>query len=188
VSEGRQSPEHDSAGAPKRSPNERRDVQRTINLWQRHVSPDDGAPLLTSFDFSAMKGDWGNRFLICSDRAVDNAAFVMYGINFAQLLDLPHKLTAIAPLMQQIPERYRPIFANGCTKALTEPAPAQFSGSFSFEFKNELYRAVFLPIRIHPNWSKRLIFGSFNYTMVLAVDKKATEKWQADTKPGSGRH
>jgi len=47
------------------------------------------------------------------------------------------------------------------------------SGSFSHEFKNELYRAVFLPIRMHPNWSKWLIFGSFNYRMVLSVDQKA---------------
>jgi hypothetical protein len=40
-------------------------------------------------------------------------------------------------------------------------------------FKDELYRAVFLLIRLHPNWSKRLIFGSFNYRMVLSVDQKA---------------
>lgn len=171
--EGQQSPEHGSIGAPQGRPNERRDVQRTINLWQRNVSKDGGAPLLTSFDFSAMKGDWGNRFLICSDRSVENAAFVLYGMNFAELLDLPHKVTAIVPLVQQIPERYGPVFADGCIKALTEPAPARFSGSFSHEFKNELYRAVFLPIRMHPNWSKWLIFGSFNYRMVLSVDQKA---------------
>jgi hypothetical protein len=176
--EGQQSPDHRHGfvGASKGSPNERRDVQRAISLWQRHISPDGRAPLLTSFDFSAMKGGWGNRFLICSDQGVENAAFVMYGMNFAQLFDLPEKITTIAPLMQQIPVRYRPVFAEGCSKALIEPEPAQLSGSFSFEFKNELYRAVFLPIRIHPNWSKRLIFGSFNYTMVLTVDKKATEK------------
>jgi hypothetical protein len=173
--EGQQSPDHRHGfiGAPKGSPNERRDVQRTINLWQRQVSPDGAAPLLTSFDFSAMKGDWGNRFLICSDQTVENAAFVMYGMSFAQLLDLPNKVAAIVPLMLQIPERYRPVFAEGCVKAQTEPAPARFSGSFSYEFKNELYRAVFLPIRMHPNWSKRLIFGSFNYRMVLSVDQKA---------------
>ena len=173
--EGQQSPDHRHGfiGAPKGSPNERRDVQRAINLWQRNVLEDGGAPLLASFDFSAMKGDWDNRFLICSDPSVENAAFVIYGMNFAQLLDLPHKVTAIAPLVQQLPERYRPIFAEGCSKALAEPAPARFSGSFSYEFQNELYRAVFLPIRMHPNWSKWLIFGSFNYRMVLSVDQKA---------------
>jgi len=105
VLEGQQSPEHGSIGAPQGRPNERRDVQRTINLWQRNASEDGGAPLLTSFDFSPMKGDWGNRFLICSDRSVENAAFVLYGMNFAELLDLPHKVTAIVPLVQQIPER-----------------------------------------------------------------------------------
>jgi len=43
-------------------------------------------------------------------------------MNFAELLDLPHKVTAIVPLVQQIPERYGPVFADGCIKALTEPA------------------------------------------------------------------
>ena len=173
MSEGQQSPEHGSNGASQGRPNERRDVQRTINLWQRNVLEDGGTPLLASFDFSAMKGEWDNRFLICSDRNVENAAFVLYGMNFAQLLDLPQKVTGIVPLVQQLPQWYEPVFTDGCIKALTEPAPARFSGSFSHEFKNELYRAVFLPIRMHPNWSKWLIFGSFNYRMVLSVDQKA---------------
>jgi len=47
------------------------------------------------------------------------------------------------------------------------------SGSFNYDIKVELYRAVFLPIRLHPDWSKRLIFGSFNYRTVLSVDKIA---------------
>jgi hypothetical protein len=56
---------------------------------------------------------------------------------------------------------------------MTEPAPARLSGSFHYDIKAELYRAVFLPIRLHPDWSKRLIFGSFNYRTVLSVDKIA---------------
>jgi hypothetical protein len=126
---------HGSVGAPQGRPNERRDIQRTINLWQRHVSEDGDPPLLTSFDFSAMKGDWGYRFLICSDPTSKIAGFVMYGVKFAQLLNLPHKVTTIAPLMSQIPDRYRPVFAEGCNKALTEPAPARFSGFFSYDLQ-----------------------------------------------------
>jgi hypothetical protein len=56
---------------------------------------------------------------------------------------------------------------------MTEPTPARFSGSVNDDFKAELYRAVFLPIILHPNWSKRLIFGSFNSKTVLSVDQKA---------------
>ena len=64
-------------------PDERRDIQRTINLWRRHVTDDGLPPLLSTFDFSAMKGDWGHRFLICSDPSIENAAFVIYGIKFS---------------------------------------------------------------------------------------------------------
>jgi hypothetical protein len=70
-----------------------------------NVSDDDTSPLLTRFDFSSMKENWDTRFLICSDLNVENAAFVMYGAEFAQLLNLPEKVQAIVAMLQQIPER-----------------------------------------------------------------------------------
>jgi hypothetical protein len=167
------SAEHVSKTASLERSSERRDIQRTINFWQRNVSNDDAPPLLETFDFSAMKGNWGHRFLICSDLNVENAAFVMYGTEFAQLLNLPEKVQAIVAMLQQIPERYRPAFADGCGKAMTEPEPARFSGAFNYDFQAELYRGVFLPIRLHSNWSKRLILGSFNYRVVLSIDRNA---------------
>jgi hypothetical protein len=166
-------PEHVSAEVHRERPNERRDIQRAINLWQKHASEDGGPPLLATFDFSPMRGDWGHRFLICSEPSATSAAFVIYGSKFAQLLGLPEKVTFSIPLIHQLPERYRPVFVEGCSKAMTEPAPTRFSGSVSHDFKAELYRAVFLPIRLHPNWSKRLIFGSFNSKTVLSVDRIA---------------
>src|SRR5262249_17926659 len=169
--DGERSAELVSMTASRERPSERRDIQRTINFWQRNISDDDAPPLLATFDFSAMKGNWDHRFLICSDLNVENAAFVTYGAKFAQLLNLPEKVQAIIPMLQQIPERYSPIFADGCGKAMTEPVPARFSGAFNHDFQVELYRGVFLPIRLHPNWSKRLIFGSFNYRTALSVDR-----------------
>jgi len=65
---------------------------------------------------------------------------MMYAANFAQLLDLPEKVRTIIPLLQQIPERYRCIFADGCHKAMTQAAPARFSGAFDYDFQAELYR------------------------------------------------
>jgi hypothetical protein len=53
---------------------------------------------------------------------------------------------------------------------MADQAPARFNASFDYDFKAELYRAVFLPIRLHRDWSKRLIFGSFNCRTVLSVD------------------
>jgi hypothetical protein len=173
VLDGERSAEHVSTTASLERSSERRDIQRTINFWQRNASDDDAPPLLATFDFSAMKGSWDHRFLICSDLNVENAAFVMYGANFAQLLNLPEKVQAIVPMLQQIPERYHPIFRDGCSKALSDAVPARFSGGFNYDFQVELYRGVFLPVRMHPNWSKRLILGSFNYRVVLSIDRSA---------------
>jgi len=154
-------------------PNERREVDRTIKFWQQNLSKADNHPLLAKFDFSGMKGDWGHRFLICSDQNVENAAFVAYGVRFAKLLKLPKRVTAIIPLSRQLPERYLHLFAEGCRNAINKQVSAQFSGSFDHGFQAELFRAVFLPIRLHESWSKWLIFGSFNYRMVLSIDKQA---------------
>jgi hypothetical protein len=151
---------------------ERRDIRRTFSLWRQNVPADGRVPLLEQFDFSAMKGDWGHRFLICSDEAVENAAFVAYGLRFAELLDLPERVTAIIPLNRQIPERYRSLFAEGCSDAMDKQVPARFTGSFEHDIQAELFRAVFLPIRLNSSWSKWLIFGTFNSQTVLSVDKK----------------
>ena len=158
---------------PRERTNERRDIQRTIDLWQRNMAEGRVLPEVGTFDFSSMKRDWGNRFLICSDLNIESAAFVMYGAQLARLLDLPETVQAIVPLFHQIPERYRPIFAEGCNKAMTQAAPARFSGTFNYDFQVELYRGVFLPIRLHPSWSKRLIFGSLSYRKVLSIDRTA---------------
>ena len=109
----------------------------------------------------------------CSDQAVENAAFVAYGLKFAELLGLPETVTAITPLNRQIPERYCPLFAEGCRNAMDKQVPARFSGSFEHDIQAELFRAVFLPIRLQPGWSKWLIFGSFNCRTVLSVDRIA---------------
>src|SRR5262249_32913966 len=140
---------------------------------QRNMAEGSTLPDVGTFDFSSMKQDWEHRFLICSDLNVENAAFVMYGAKLARLLNLPEKVKAIIPLIHQIPERYRPIFAEGCSKAMTQAAPARFSGAFNYDFQAELYRGVFLPIGLHPSWSKRLIFGSLSYRKVLSIDRTA---------------
>jgi hypothetical protein len=106
-------PEHASAEVRREGPNERRDIQRAINLWQKHVAEDGGVPLLATFDFSPMRGDWGHRFLICSEPSANSAAFVIYGLKFAQLLGLPDKVIISTPLIHQIPERYRAVFVEG---------------------------------------------------------------------------
>jgi hypothetical protein len=154
-------------------PKERRDIRRALEHWLRHASGDDRVPILEKFDFASIKRDWNHRFLICTDQNVENAAFVAYGATFAAQLGLPETVAAVIPLNQQLPERYRPLFAEGCENAMTKQVPARFSGAMEHYFTAELFRAVFLPIRLHPSWSKWLIFGSFNCRTVLSIDQRA---------------
>ena len=150
---------------------ERRDVRRVVDHWFGHTG-EDRVPLLTTFDFSSIRSDWAHRFLICTDRNGEDSAFLAYGSQFAAQLALPEAVTKIIPITEQLPERYRPLFVEGCKNAIAEELPARFSASFEHDFTAELFRAVFLPIRLHANWSKWLIFGSFNCRKVLSVDKR----------------
>jgi hypothetical protein len=81
-------------------------------------------------------------------------------------------MACVVSLYQLIPGRYRPIFAEGCGAVMTKDEPAQFSGTFDHEAKTELFRAVFVPIRLHPNWTTRLILGSLNCRF-RSADKRA---------------
>ena len=149
-------------------PSERRDVRRTIDHWLRNTWGTDSIPLLETFDFSPMKGDWGHRFLICGDDAVEHAVFVTYGPGFAQLLGLSQTAITTIPFVQQIPELYRDMFSEGYAKVIIESGPVHLKGTFTKEGTFEFYRAVFLPIMLHPRWSKQLIFGTFNYRAIAA--------------------
>jgi hypothetical protein len=116
-----------------------------------------------------MRGDWGHRFLICGSQAADSSFFVTYGSGFARLLSLPDKPVTTIPFIQQIPEPYQEMFSEGYSKAAMESSPVTLDGTFRFGARAQLFRAAFMPIMLRPNWSKRLIFGSFNYRSVGAV-------------------
>jgi hypothetical protein len=108
-----------------------------------------------------MGGDWGYRFLLCGSHAVENSVFVKYGSKLAQLLRLPGNVQTTSPLCNKYLPHFE-MFAEGYNKAYSESSPMELKGTFSVESKFLLYRAVFLPIMLQPNWSKQLILGSFN--------------------------
>jgi hypothetical protein len=164
-------PRHVSAAVVREPPREQRDVRRAIALWQQHASADGHPPLLDNFRFSPMTGSWDYRFLICGDQTVGNSVFVGYGFKFARVLGLSDEPLLSIPLLQQLPERYRPLFAEGCIKAIAGQAAVRFSGSFEYEVKIELYRTAFMPIILQPNWSKQLVFGSFNFRTVDRIEQ-----------------
>ena len=116
-----------------------------------------------------MRGEWGYRFLICGGHEVESGVFVAYGSGFAQLLELPAKPVTNIPFIRQIPIPCRGMFVEGYTKAIVESSPITLDGMFRFETSAELYRSAFMPIMLQPNWSKLLIFGSFNCRSVGAV-------------------
>ena len=149
---------------------ERRDVELAIQHWQRNTWGQDCVPLLDTFDFSPMRADWGYRFLICGDPAIENSAFVTYGAGFARLLGLPSEPVTTTPFIRQIPETHREMFAEGYSKAMMECSPVTFEGTLRLAAGAHLFRAVFMPIMLRPDWSKQLIFGSFNCRSVSAAE------------------
>jgi hypothetical protein len=142
---------------------ERRDVRHAIEHWHRNTWGNDCIPFLDTFDFSPMRGDWGQRFLICGGDTVDTAVFVTYGCQFAQLIGLPDQAVTTVPFIEQVPKPYRDMFIEGYDQARIASFPVILEGSFDMASDFDLFRAVFMPIMLQPHWSKQLILGSFDF-------------------------
>lgn len=128
-------------------------------------------PPAIAFDVAHMlEHDWGHRFLISADAVVENHAFLIYGARFARLLGLPEMPVPLLPVMPQLPERYRAVFAKGCADALAERGPVRLSGIFEGEDgEHEAYRAAFAPVAVQPNSLVHLIYGAFNRRILHAA-------------------
>ncbi len=141
---------------------ESRDTERATALWYQKAST-TGLPPVSSFDLSRLTSDWSYRFLIAGDEVVEDAVFLVYGPRFARLLCLPDKPLHYAPVIKQLPLRYRPLFAEGYGQVITQLAPARFSGAVvRVDGEMELYRAAFMPVQ-GTRASTSLILGTFNY-------------------------
>src|SRR5260370_21298210 len=154
----------DTEGGPG-LPIERRDTERAVMLWRKKASAFGCPPSLAEFAFCRIRGDRGYRFII-SGGDVECAVFLVYGPQFPRLLELREKPVCYKPMVEQIPERYQPLFIEGSRDAISDAAPARFRGAVLHEGKVELYRAAFMPVRLNPTSSHALIFGSFNYPIV----------------------
>ncbi len=129
---------------------EQRDTERAVTLWHNKASATGGPPPITAFDLSRLTGDWGHRFLISTDKIVEDSVFLIYGSPFARLLELPETPLSFTPMVEQLPERYRPLFG-----------------------EIEFYRAVFMPCKLNASSWRPLIFGSFNYRVMPRVSASA---------------
>ena len=142
---------------------ELRDTELAISLWRQKASEFDGVPPPTAFDFSSMiAGTWNHRFVICTDAAVGELTFLIYGSRFAQLLELPSEPVSGVPIARQLPGRYLSLFIEGCREAVAQAAPVRLSGAVVDYGQIELYRAAFMPLAMRQHSLMRLVFGSFN--------------------------
>ena len=152
---------------------ERRDTELAITLWHQKASELGTPPPFEAFDFTRLTIDWSYRFIICGDDAA-HSVFLLYGVQFARLLQLPERPNYYDPLIVQLPTRYRALFTEGCEAACSEAAAAKFSGAVAHHGCTELYRAAFLPMRLRLSELRPLVFGSFNYRAI----ERVPERWQ----------
>ena len=83
---------------------ELRDTEHAIAFWRRKASEFGGLPPTEAFDFSRMfVGGWGHRFVICTDAVVGELVFLIYGLRFARLLELPEAPISGIPITGQLP-------------------------------------------------------------------------------------
>jgi hypothetical protein len=162
---------------------EQRDTERAITLWHNKASASGGLPPITAFDLSRLSDDWGHRFLISTDKIVADSVFLIYGSPFARLLELPGAPLSFTPMLEQLPERYRPLFGEGCVEAISDMAPARFSGAVVHHGKIEFYRAAFMPCKLNASSWRPLVFGSFNYRVVPRVSTSTALRRMAGWPP-----
>jgi hypothetical protein len=143
---------------------ELREGERVLRHWELKAAQFGAPPPLTAFDLSQMlKQEWAHRFLISADAVVENHAFLIYGAKFAQLLGLPEMPVPLVPMMPQLPERYRAVFAKGCSEAIADQAPVRLGGIFARENgEHEAYRVAFAPLAVRSNSLTQLVYGAFN--------------------------
>ena len=146
--------EHDLAS-------EHRDTERAIHLWRQKLS-NGLPPEATAFDLHRVQVDWGYRFVISTDVFLQSAVFIIYGIQFGRIFNLPQEPNSFVPILDQLPRRYHELFIDGCGEVLSNPEPARFSGALRHGSQLELYRAAFMPLRA----GSPLILGTFNRRVV----------------------
>lgn len=156
-------PQTPSVAAP-RIQGEKRESERALLYWRQKVAQFGDPPPLMSLELTRMLNrDWNHRFLISTDPEIENYIFLIYGKQVAHLLDLPDEPVQRVPMIRQLPQRYVPIFVEGCSEAASRPGPVRKSGRFErWDGQVELYRLAFVPVTVRPNSAVSLVYGAMN--------------------------
>jgi hypothetical protein len=152
-------------------PLEERDTQNAIALWRKKAEQFGTPPPIAEFRLNDV-GDDCFRFLILVDLLVnEDSVFLAYGSIFAKRLGLPERPSIFVPMLKSIPERYRFLFAEGCSSAIAQAEPLRFTGEIAKSGGSELYRACFMPLKMGVE-TMQAIFGSFNFRFRAAASQR----------------
>jgi hypothetical protein len=147
---------------------ERRESERAIAYWEKKIERLGKSATVAALDLADMNmPDWSHRFVIAVDPVVENSSLLLYGAEFAKLLELPPKGTPHVPMVRQLPRHLSRVFMQGCGDAHVHREPIRMEGEIPREDgKMELYRAAFIPVGVKENSLTHLAFGAFNSVVV----------------------
>jgi hypothetical protein len=143
---------------------ERRESERAIRYWEKKIEKLGRSATVAALDLAEINTpDWSHRFVIAVDPVVENSSLLLYGSDFAKLLDLPPKGTPHVPMVRQLPRHLSNVFMQGCGDAHNQRQPVRLEGEVTRpDGKMELYRAAFIPVGVKENSLTHLAFGAFN--------------------------
>ena len=143
---------------------ERRESERVIRYWEKKVEKLGRSATVAALDLAEINSaDWSHRFVIAVDPVVENSSLLLYGLDFAKLLDLPPKGTPHVPMVRQLPRHLSNVFMQGCGDAHNHRQAIRMEGEVARpDGKTELYRAAFIPVGVKENSLTHLAFGAFN--------------------------
>jgi hypothetical protein len=147
---------------------ERRESERAIAYWEKKLEALGPTATVAALDLGEINSeDWSHRFVIAVDPMVENSSLLLYGSNFAKLLDLPTKGAPHVPMVRQLPRHLTEVFMRGCGDAHSQREPIRIEGEIDREDgRRELYRAAFIPVGVKENSLTHLAFGAFNSRVV----------------------
>jgi hypothetical protein len=143
---------------------ERRESERAIRYWEKKVEQLGRGATVAALDLGEINSEaWSHRFVIAVDPVVENSSLLLYGSDFAKLLELPPKGTPHVPMVRQLPRHLSSVFMQGCGEAHLQRQAIRVEGEVARpDGKTELYRAAFIPVGVKENSLTHLAFGAFN--------------------------
>lgn len=146
----------------------RRQSERLTAYWQEKLEELGGVVTIAGLDLTATdSSEWSNRFLISVDPVIERSVLLLYGPEFARLLDLPAQPRLDRPMMRQLPRRYVNSFLRACADAQKAMAPVRLEGEMErADGRIEQYRAVFIPVGVKQNSLTCFAFGALSSQLI----------------------